>query len=578
MKVLSVASSRVRASRIAPVPAPGVETNPDRTSRYLEDAAHFPGGSATGVVRPASLGELSACIRTLAPVLPIGAQSSLTGGATPRDEVVLSTERLLQLEVVGDHVVAGAGVTLQAIQDRLSPLGRWFPPVPTFLGATIGGAVATCAAGAATFKYGTVRSWVEALTVVLADGDVLELTRGETLASPEGVFHIETSSGERLVTIPRIEMPDVPKQSAGYFAAPGMDLIDLFIGSEGTLGVIASATLRMSRRPDAVCRWLIPMTSERSAIALTDELRRASRDTWAGGDPCGIDIAAIEHLDARSLALVREDGVDRRLKLSLPFDASVVLLVEQELPTARVAENAGRTSLPRDIWGELASARELNAPDSPVVRFCRVLDRHSALDLAEVALPTDAARAAAFADLREAVPTAVNRRVALARQTIDSRISKTAADMIVPFDRFADMMTTCRRLFADRHLDLAVWGHISDGNVHPNLIPASYDDVIAGREAILELGRAVIAMGGCPLAEHGVGRHPSKQALLHALYGSDGVEAMRRVKHALDPEARLAPGVIFSGVESRSSVVGRYSRAGTRHPTPNPRHPTPDPE
>ena len=266
---------------------------------------------------------------------------------------------------------------------------------------------------------------------------------------------------------------------------------------------------------------------------MTDEFRRASRETWAAGDPRGIDIAAIEHLDSRSLELVREDGVNRRLHLALPLDASVVLLIEQELSEAQ------------DIWAEMADSRERNAPDSPIVRFCRVLDYHGALDLAEVALPADHARAAAFADLREAVPTAVNRRVALAQQTIDPRISKTAADMIVPFDRFADMMIECRRLFAARNLDLAVWGHISDGNVHPNLIPASYDDVIAGREAILELGRAVIAMGGCPLAEHGVGRHPSKQALLHALYGTDGVEAMRRVKRALDPDDSLAPGVIF---------------------------------
>ncbi len=507
-------------------------------------------------MRPQSLEELCAFVKTRNRVLPVGAQSSLTGGATPRNEVVLSTERLLRMEIVGDHIVAGAGVTLQSIQDRLATVGRWFPPVPTFLGATVGGAVATCAAGAATFKYGTVREWIEALTVVLADGEVLQLARGQTLASTGGVFHIDTSSGDRRVEIPRIEMPAVPKRSAGYFAAPGMDLIDLFIGSEGTLGVIASATLRTTPRPAAVCRWLVPVSSEPAAIALTDDLRRASRDTWAQHDRLGIDIAAIEHLDARSLQLVREDGVDRRLNLSLPFDASVVLLIEQELSADRIAESIDPAAMmpsasepgsdARDLWSELAAAREPDARDTPLVRLCRMLDRHGVLDAAEVALPSDDARAAAFAQLREAVPTAVNRRVALARQTIDPRISKTAADMIVPFDRFAEMMTVCRRVFAERHLDLAVWGHISDGNVHPNLVPSSYDDVVGGRDAILALGKAVIAMGGCPLAEHGVGRHPAKQALLHLLYGNEGVEAMRRVKRALDPDGQFAPGVIFA--------------------------------
>ena len=89
--------------------------------------------------------------------------------------------------------------------------------------------------------------------------------------------------------------------------------------------------------------------------------------------------------------------------------------------------------------------------------------------------------------------------------------------MIVPYDRFGEMMTVCRRLFAERGLDLAVWGHISDGNVHPNVIPKHADDVRKGREAILALGAAVIAMGGCPLAEHGVGRNPIKQQLLTAV-------------------------------------------------------------
>jgi D-lactate dehydrogenase (cytochrome) len=108
------------------------------------------------------------------------------------------------------------------------------------------------------------------------------------------------------------------------------------------------------------------------------------------------------------------------------------------------------------------------------------------------------------------------------------------------------MMQTCRRLFAQRGLDLAVWGHISDGNVHPNVIPRSAEDVIKGQDAILALGDAVIAMGGSPLAEHGVGRNPIKQELLRRLYGSAGVEAMRAIKLSLDPHGSLAPGVVFT--------------------------------
>jgi D-lactate dehydrogenase (cytochrome) len=450
--------------------------------------------------------------------------------------VVLSTERLGGVEIRGDRVRVGAGVPLQTLQHELAAHGRWFPPVPTYLGAFAGGAVATGAAGAATFKYGTVREWVHGLTVVLAGGDVLELTRGEVTASAAGTFEIETATGTRVVRLPDLQLPAVPKRSAGYFAAPKMDLVDLFIGSEGTLGVIAEVVFRTAPVPGGVCRALVPLPDEGSGLGLVAELRTAAQETWASGDPHGIDIAAIEHLDARSIAIVREDGVDRRLDIVLPSGTGIVLLIELELPAAMAGG---------DLWQQLAAARDPDGEDSPLRRFCQLLDRHGVLDEAEIALPADRARAAAFAELREAVPAGVNRRVGWARHHVDPSISKIAADMIVPFERFDEMMRTCRRLFAERGLDLAVWGHISDGNVHPNVIPTSAADVLSGRDAIVELGDRVIAMGGCPLAEHGVGRSAAKQELLRRLYGTDVIDAMRTLKLSLDPEGVLAPGVIF---------------------------------
>jgi D-lactate dehydrogenase (cytochrome) len=115
----------------------------------------------------------------------------------------------------------------------------------------------------------------------------------------------------------------------------------------------------------------------------------------------------------------------------------------------------------------------------------------------------------------------------------------------VPFHRLADSLTLYREAFAARGLEHAIWGHFSDGNLHPNVIPRSLDDVVKGKEALLEIGRAVVAMGGSPLAEHGVGRNPVKQALLRQMIGEEGIEQMRAVKRALDPEWKLAPGVLF---------------------------------
>ena len=151
--------------------------------KYLSDAAHFPGGHAARIVVPRSTSEIPGLVRDAVAVLPIGAQSSLTGGATPMGEVVLSTEKLTRvLEAGPSRITVEAGVPVAVIQETLAAHGAWFPPAPTFTGALAGGIVATNAAGAATFRHGSVRAWVEELTVVLADGSELAVRRGERCA------------------------------------------------------------------------------------------------------------------------------------------------------------------------------------------------------------------------------------------------------------------------------------------------------------------------------------------------------------------------------------------------------------
>jgi D-lactate dehydrogenase (cytochrome) len=139
----------------------------------------------------------------------------------------------------------------------------------------------------------------------------------------------------------------------------------------------------------------------------------------------------------------------------------------------------------------------------------------------------------------------VKHRIGIAKQTVGVSIEKTAADMIVPFARFGEMLALYHEGFRRRGLDYAIWGHVSDGNVHPNVLPRTVEEMLAGREAVLEFGREAIARGGCPLAEHGVGRSPMKQQLLRELYGEAGIGQMRAVKRALDPEWKLSPGVLF---------------------------------
>jgi D-lactate dehydrogenase (cytochrome) len=508
----------------------------DVLAAHLEDAAHFPGGFASGIATPTSEVEVATLLRTAEAVLPIGAQSSLTGGATPRGELLLSTARLNRVLAIGDDWVrAEAGVTLVDLDAALGEHGKYYPPAPTFTGAFVGGIVATNAAGAATFKYGTTRDWVRAITVVLANGDVLEIERGATRAR-NGRFELTLSDRVAAIAVPTYRLPRVAKVSAGYFAAGDMDLIDLFIGSEGTLGVVTGVTLRILPVRPAMCLAFVPFDDRVAALRFVAALRMAAQTTWRTQDPHGLDVAAIEHMDTRCLAVLREDGADRVCGVTIPDQSTIALLVTLELPPGVDAVRA---------FDEIGGARDADAPDTPLIRFCRMLDAAGVLDRVDIAVPGQPARQQQLLALREAVPAGVNARVGRAKQTIDPRIAKTAADMIVPFERLGELMAIYDEEFCRRGLDAAVWGHISDGNLHPNVIPHAYADIEAGRDAILAFGREVRRLGGSPLAEHGVGRNTTKQQLLRDMYGDSGIDEMRAVKRALDPEWKLAPGVLF---------------------------------
>ena len=163
-----------------------------------------------------------------------------------------------------------------------------------------------------------------------------------------------------------------------------------------------------------------------------------------------------------------------------------------------------------------------------------------------VALPLDDRTAARLFELREAVPAAVNARVGDAKTRVHPDIQKIAGDFIVPDFLIGKALALYRGAFERRGLEYAIWGHISDGNLHPNLIPRSLDDVEKGRDALREMASGVIELNGAPIAEHGVGRNPLKQMFLRELYGEEGIEQMRAVKRALDPDGKFAAGVLFS--------------------------------
>lgn len=505
---------------VARRPRGGIEL-PERREipeRRLVDAAYFPGGRADAFYLPCSEGAVAAILAAHETVLAVGAQSSLTGGATPAGGALVAFDRFDQftIDAAGRRARCGAGVVLSVLRDAAKGHGLFCAPAPTYDGATIGGMAATNAAGAATFKHGMMRSAVLGLTVVLADGSVLDVVRGAVGAPAGGAFEIVRIDGSVVaVPVPSYVDPAVSKVSAGFHPAQGgtLDLVDLFVGSEGTLGIVTEVVVALTPLVPTLTCWL-PLPSERRAMELTLALRDAAHAAWRTGGAEGLDVPAIEWFDARCAELLRADGLDVKHGVPLAADVAAVLIFsvacgEDEVPFERLI----------GLLGEDA-------------------------DALSVAMPGEDAKAARFAAMREAVPTAVNHRVRDARLR-DPAVTKVAGDFCVPAARLGDALGVYREAFAARGLDVAIWGHASDGNVHPNVIPESAADVAAGKAALLEITETVLAMGGTPLSEHGVGRNPVKQEMLRRLRGDAGIAAMRATKRALDPAGKLAPGVLF---------------------------------
>jgi D-lactate dehydrogenase (cytochrome) len=259
---------------------------------------------------------------------------------------------------------------------------------------------------------------------------------------------------------------------------------------------------------------LIRCAGDSQALAVAGSLRREARAAWERRGP--LDVAAVEYIDARALRAVSDESFTRA-GVPRPDGQAVMLLIQVE-----------------------PGAHE----DAALERLQEVLSSCGVTSDPVITPAGDDRAAQRLLDLREAVPSSINALVASAK-AVHPEIEKTAGDMVVPFDQLAESLALYHRAFASRGLDHAVWGHLSDGNLHPNLIPRTLADVEAGREALLEIARGVMALGGAPLAEHGVGRSALKQRLLRAMYGAEGIEQMRAVKRALDPDWKLAPGVLF---------------------------------
>lgn len=503
-------------------------TDQDALEPFITDEARFPGGYAAEGVKfcdNAGVAEVShviqQCAETGINIVPAAAQTSLTGASVPRGEVVFdmtSRKGISKIEQNehGEHfITVQSGVTLKELEDEVKDMGLFLPSAPTYSEATVIGAISTDGKGARSYKYGGTRNFVEELTVVLASGEVLEMKRGQYVANevseeyPAGHFELNSQGETKLIPVPTYQMPEVPKVSAGYYAKPEMDLIDLFVGSEGTLGVITEAKIKLLKEPPT---WmaLVPCESDKQALELVGRLRNQEpekRDTLEQGG-----ISAVEYIGSDAVNLVREHGGPNITKP--PEEGNAFLLVQ--------IEEGNEDSL---------AAFYENCVESDIDDFY-------------VAEANDRILKARFTDIRESVPITVNEQVA-ERKKADTAVTKVGADPCVKPEDLDQMMEIYATELKKAGITFFVWGH-GEGNLHYNALPDSEQAVMRAQAAVQRAGEKVITeLGGTGTAEHGVGKNPAKQGLLTALYGS-GVNEMRAVKGAFDPQGVMAPGNIFA--------------------------------
>jgi D-lactate dehydrogenase (cytochrome) len=497
-------------------------------------------GTAEAIALPQTVAELADIVRAAAArglrITVQGARTGISAGAVPDGGVIISLTKMdrilgMRCDAHGSVFIrVQPGVPLVALRRHLSadchlpiddrrpappsdlrlPTSRiFFPPDPTETSASLGGMAACNASGACSFAYGPTRAHIESLLVVLADGDTLTLRRGQTYA--RGLLFSLVTDGGRLITgvLPDYRMPQV-KNAAGYWIKPDMDLLDLFIGCEGTLGIIAELELRLSPKPAATLGVLCYFPDETRALTFVEAMRLQAPSCAPHS------LVALEYFDEDALRLIRGGTVHTGLLLppSKPH-WRVALYAEwalQNLHDDAPLEVTSRSLTacgghPDDTW---------TATDSPALEKMKTF--------------------------RHAVPEQVNALIA-ERKHHHPELTKLGTDLSVPDDRLAPVMRLYRAGLSEAGLEHVIFGHIGNNHVHVNILPRNMEDYAAGKALYRKWAEQVVAWGGSISAEHGVGR--LKKEMLALMYGPGGIDAMRRLKALLDPDGLLNPGRLF---------------------------------
>ncbi|HEY2846855.1 MAG TPA: FAD-binding oxidoreductase [Pyrinomonadaceae bacterium] len=494
-----------------------VKTAPDEIQDYLRDTSNMPGGHAERLVMPTSVSEVQVVLREAndakIPVTICGARTGTVGGAIPFGGWVISMEKLNRIRSVdreSRYIVVEPGITLDEVKRVADAEGLMYAPDPTEWSCQIGGNVATNASGARSFRYGSTRRWVRALEVVLPNGDILDIVRGD-IEFEGGEVSLTTRKGHTIrVKSPTYPRPNVTKNVSGYYTSSDeLDPIDLFIGSEGTLGVITSAKLNLVTRPERVFSGIVFFGRQSDLLAFVDEARDISRErrkSWITTriEP-PISATLLEYFDPNAIRFVSERFPEA------PIDSAGAIFFEQET--------------------------DFKTEDEIFSAWNNLLEKHHA-DLDRSWFTTTEADKEKMRAFRHALPLAAN------EQYSRSGFRKVSTDMAVPVDRFRSLLKFYEDICGASRIDHIIFGHIGDCHLHLNLFPKNEDEVTRARHIYGRCVAQAIMLGGVLSAEHGTGK--LKRKYLAAMMGERYLNEMAAVKHAFDPNGILGRGNIFN--------------------------------
>jgi len=440
------------------------------------------------------------------PVTTQGARTGISAGAVPEGGLILNLSHLNHLTPPdGLMMRVQPGVTLAAIREAV-PATHFFAPDPTEPTASIGGMISCNSSGALSFLHGPTRNHILGLRVATLSGEMLDLQRGHDRA--DGLdFTLGAASG----TLPPLPQPAV-KNAAGYYVKPDMDLLDLFIGAEGTLGVVTEATLQLLPMPGAVWGLMAFLPSTDAAVQFVDTLRQ----TPLTG---GTQLAALEYFNARALDFLRSKadtlaGQDISVP-DLPEGTSCVY-AEWHAPDETAAEAAMMVAA--DLLSELGGD-----PDTAILA-----DTHADIEKLK--------------HFRHALPELVNAAIGERHKTYPG-LTKLGTDMSVPDAHLSDVLSLYERDLAATDLEHLIFGHIGANHLHVNILPRTPADYDAGKALYLRWAESIIAWGGSISAEHGIGK--LKRELFRQMVGDEALVQMHALKKIFDPRDLLSPGNLW---------------------------------